>query len=103
MSLVSSPSWGVAFEDLLQRNGLYYEKFSAVPFTGEVDEGFHRGTFKNGKSEGSWERYHFNGQLYIKGNFKNGKREGYWEIYNSDGSVWKELTGTYKNGVKVSD
>ncbi len=53
MSLVSFPSWGVASEDLVIRAGLYYEKFTATPFTGELDEGLQRGSIKNVKREGS--------------------------------------------------
>ena len=64
-------------DDLVVRVGLYCEKFTATPFTGEVDEGLLRGSFKNGKKDGSW--------------------EGYYE----DGSVWKNWTGTFKNNVKV--
>ena len=37
MSLISSPSWGLDVGDLVIRDGLYYKKFSDVPFTGEVD------------------------------------------------------------------
>ena len=53
MSLVSSPSWGVTNYDLVVRAGLFYEKFTATPFSREVDEGRARGSFKNGKHEGS--------------------------------------------------
>tara|TARA_B110000971_G_scaffold141032_1_gene144178 strand:+ start:1594 stop:2010 length:417 start_codon:yes stop_codon:yes gene_type:complete len=126
MSLVSSPSWALSIDDLVIRAGLYYEKFTATPFTGELDEGQHRGSIKNGKKEGSWVIYHDNGQLQSKGNYKNGDRvgfreeywpngqlhakgnhengrqEGYWEWYNEDGTVIKWLAGTYKNGMKVS-
>ena len=124
MSLVSSPSWALSIDDLVIRAGLYYEKFTATPFTGELDEGLQRGSIKNGKKEGSWESYYDNGQLdfkgdykngemdgsfegyfttgqlHIKGNFKNGEKEGYWESYNPDGSVDEKRTGTYKNGAE---
>ena len=72
MSLVSFPSWALSMNDLVFRAGLYYEKFNATPFTGEVDEGLLRGSFKNGKREGSWESYWANGQLHYKGAYKNG-------------------------------
>ena len=127
MSLVSFPSWGLSIDDLVIRAGLYYQKFTATPLTGEIDEGEYRGSLKNGKREGSWEGYWGNGQLLSKGAFKNGKEDGYWEYYwkngqllskgdfrngkeegpwvgfNKDGTVDSEYTGTYKNGVKVSD
>ena len=125
-SLVSFPSWCETKDDLVIRAGLYYKKFTATPFTGEV-EGRWRGSFKNGKKdshweyywdneqlykkgnhengkeEGSWETYFDDGQLWDKGSFKNDKREGYWERYNDDGTTNKDLTGTYKNGIKISD
>ena len=127
MSLMSSPSWALGTYDLVIRAGLFYEKFTATPFTGEVDEGLLRGSFKNGKREGSWEGYWPNGQLMdktnykngkeegysewywnngqlgTKGNYKNGKKEGSFEGYFIDGVLNEKLSGTYKNGVKVSD
>ena len=51
--LVSFPSWGLTMDDLVVREGLYYEKFTNVPFTGEIDEGLERGNFKKGKQEGT--------------------------------------------------
>jgi len=125
MCLVSFPSWGLSMDDLVERRGIYYKKFSDVPFTGETD-GFWRGSFKDGKREGSfefywesgdlrtkgnfkdnqrhgfWISYFENGQLFFKGEYKNGNEEGYWEEYRKDGSVLRRRTGTYKNGVKVS-
>ena len=89
-------------DDLVERKGLYYKQFTDVPFTGEVT-GDKQGSFKNGKKEGTWVRYWNNGQLMYKGNFKNGQFEGYWSDYNYDGTVYKEWTGTYKDGVKISD
>ena len=72
MMVPSSPT----MDDLVERDGLYYEKFTDVPFSGEV----------TGRQQGS---------------FKNGKEEGPLVHYTSDGTVDEELTGTFKNGVKV--
>ena len=38
MFFLSSPSWSEALniDDLIERNGLYFEKFTDVPFTGEI-------------------------------------------------------------------
>jgi hypothetical protein len=112
--------------DLVEREGLYYKKFSQVPFTGNIT-GKSQGSFKNGKKEGAWVDYWNNGQLMYKanykngkregawvsywpkgqliskGNYKNGQREGVWVGYNKDGTVDKEYTGTFKNGKKISD
>ena len=156
ISLLSSPSWSVTLGDLVERDGLYYEKFTDVPYTGKVtvdeqgkprdvegvfkngkaegawveywigqlwrkgnfkngkedgawvyynDNGqlWQKGNYKNGKREGAWIGYHYNGQLSSKGNFKNGKKEGAWVSYEENGTVQKRLTGTFKDGVKISD
>ena len=126
LSLLSSPSWSVSYDDLVQRDGVYYKKFSDVPFSGKVT-GLRNGSIKNGKREGAWVLYFVNGQLMskgnykngemegewityywssqlrYKGNYKNGKREGAWVVYDWDGILNEETTGTYKNGVKISD
>jgi len=75
ISLLSSPSWSVTLGDLVERDGLHYEKFTDIPFTGEVT-GNPQGSYKNGKKDGAWVLYWNNGQLKRKGNYKNGKRDG---------------------------
>ena len=54
-------------EDLVERDGLYYKKFSDVPFTGEVIKGEARGRIRHGKSDGDWLLFYGNGQLFSKG------------------------------------
>ena len=123
--ILSTPSWGVSWDDLVYKDGLYYLKSTKTLFTGQVDESLMKGSIKNGKRTslewyhengqllekgkfndqgmtGYWETYYNNGQLWTSGNYQNNKREGRWFFYHQDGSVhgW---TGTYKNGVKVSD
>ena len=126
ISLLSSPSWSVTTGDLVERDGLYYEKFTDVPFTGKVT-GNPQGSYKNGKKEGAWVfyyqsgqlkykqnykdgkwegayvQYHENGQLLAKGNYKNAKEEGAWVVHKPDGTVWLKFTGIFKDGVKISD
>ena len=149
LSLLSS-SCSVPNDDLVYRDGVYYKKFSEVPFTGKVtglrnglmkngkEDGewvinhengqlYSKGNYKNGKREGSWVWYYDNGQLFSKGNYKNGedkgewvwyhiyghldskgnykngKKEGAWVEYEKDGTLYRERSGTYKNGMKVSD
>jgi len=68
MSLLSSPSWSETMNDLVERNGLYYQKFINVQFTGKVT-----GSFKNDERKGNWVSYWGDGQLRAKGNFKNSK------------------------------
>ncbi len=96
LSLVSFPSWGLTMGDLVKREGLYYQKFTDVPFTGEIEEGLKRGSLKNGKQEGTWVRYYNSGQLNYKVNFKNGKRKGTWVRYYENGQLLSK--GEYKDG-----
>ena len=115
---------GETIDDLVERDGIHYKKFSDAPFTGKITEKA-RVSFKNGKRHGPWFKYHENGQLRVKGNFKNGqahgpfiayhengqlsgkgnakngKQDGPWAAYNEDGTVNHKETGTYKDGVKV--
>ena len=112
------------WDDLVEREGLYYKKFTDVPFKGEVTgkeqgklkdgkkDGPHvgywkngqlsyKGTYKDGKRDGPWIRYHDNGQLWRKVTYKDGKKDGPWVGYNEDGTVYEKWTGTFKNGEKV--
>ena len=94
---LSIPSFGETMDDLVKRNGLYYKKFTDVPFTGEV-EGNKQGSFKDGKKEGSWATYWDNGQLRSKGAYKNGTKDGFCQFYWMYGRIRDE--GSFKNGTK---
>jgi hypothetical protein len=65
--LFTSLCWSkdVTWYDLLERDGLYYEKSNNVPFTGAII-GKEEGKIINGKREGEWLEYWGNGQLYSK-------------------------------------
>ena len=65
-------------DDLVERNGLYFQKFINVPFSGNV----------TGNKQGL---------------INKGKQEGVWVSYNDDGTLEKIFSGTYKNGIKISD
>ena len=94
---ISSPSWSetLTIDDLVERDDLYYKKFTNVPFTGEIS-GIQSGKFKNGKRDGEWFYYHENGQLKTKGNLKDGKQDGLWEQYYGNGQL--KFKGIYKDG-----
>jgi len=107
ISLLSSPSWSEEMDDLVKRDGIYYQKFTMVPwrafinwvtmvpFTGEVT-GAEQGSIKEGKKDGAWVKYWNDGQLWYKGNYKNFKKEGTWVNYHSNGQLLSK--GNYKNG-----
>jgi hypothetical protein len=85
-----------SIDDLVLREGLYYEKFTDKPFTGKLDEAQGRGALKDGKAEVPWVMYWSNGQLRSKGAHKNGKREGPWVTYHDNGQL--ASAGAYKSG-----
>ena len=97
---VPSFAFGLTRDDLVERDGLHYKKFTDVPFTGKVT-GRIQASFKNGKHHGPFVSYHKNGQLQFKGTFKDDKMHGPWVSYTKDGTVEKIITGTWKDGVKV--
>lgn len=114
------------FDELVERDGVYYEKATNTPFTGQID-GIEEGLIRDGKKEGLWityfsdgrvlskahfdngvlngpfESYQSSGDIRATGSYKDGKRSGDWVTYQSSGEVWQMLSGTFVNGVKVSN
>ncbi len=79
----SSDHLEISIDDLIEKNGIWFEKYSRKPFTGCAvdyhDNGqlFARVKLKNGKLHGLHEEYYdYDGQLKSKGNYKEGKQEG---------------------------
>ena len=95
ISLLSSPSWSQTMDDLVQREGIFYQKFTNVPFSGKIT-GQEQGSFKNGERDGAWTAYRENGQLWYEGNYKNGKREGARVGYHDNGQL--RYKANFKNG-----
>jgi len=95
--LFPSLAYALEMKDLVERDGLYYEKFTDVPFTGKT-AGWDQRTFRNGVQHGPRIAYHGPGQLYAKGNYKDGKRDGPWIFYWMNGQL--RMKGTFKDGKK---
>ena len=95
ISLLSPASWSETMDDLVERGGFYYQKFTDVPFTGKVT-GNQQCSIKNGQREGAWVGYHDSGTLKRKGNYKNGYQEGVWVHYYENTQL--EYKGNYKDG-----
>ena len=97
--LFTSVGWSkdISIDDLIISNqdGLYYEKFTDVPFTGN-SIGQQQGKIIKGKREGEWLTYYQNGQLNEKVNYKDGKANGEWLAYYEYGELF--LKGHYKDG-----
>ena len=85
----------VSPNDLVVRNGLFYKKFTDIPFIGEVS-GQQKGTIIDGKRDGFWESYYANGQLNWKGNYINDQLDGPWEYYHENGQL--SFKGNYIEG-----
>ena len=86
---------GVKYEDLVERDGLHYPKFTDVPFTGKTT-GQTQATFRNGMLHGPWVNYWGNGQLFSKRTYKDGKMDGPWVSYWDNGQL--HYKGTFKDG-----
>ena len=110
----------INFYDLVKKEGLYYEKSTNIPFTGNVfgtsvgriikgkkvgEWLFYRDEdgelkakyyYKEGRVEGEYSLYWFNGQLMSKGSFKDTKREGQFLSYQENGKLFSKQN--YKDG-----
>ena len=96
--LFPSLVYGVTMNDLVITNGLYFKKFTDVPFTGKVT-GKKQGSFRSGKKDGVWVEYDRNGRVDKKVTYKNGKEDTYVKYrYRISGQLSEK--GTYKDGKK---
>ena len=86
----------VKLEDLVITDGLYFKKFTQVPFTGKVT-GREQGRLKDGKRVGVWIEYVGNGRVSKEVTYENGKKVIWVQYkYHSTGQV--RTKETYKDG-----
>ena len=69
--LFCSFSIATSFDDLVERDGVYYQKSSQVPYTGQID-GIEKGLIRDGKKEGLWITFFSDGRALSKAHFTNG-------------------------------
>jgi antitoxin component YwqK of YwqJK toxin-antitoxin module len=81
-------------DDLVERDGLYYKKFTNVPFTGSI-EGEDSGNILNGKKDGDWFSYWQDGQLSVAMTYRDGTGYGDYKGYHSNGTL--KVTGQLDN------
>ena len=92
-------------DDLIQRNGVWYEKFSNKPFTGEARNwgkfsgNYYVSLYKNGNRDGRWLVYYDNGKLRFMNDYKDGIRDGLSESYDTNGLTI--LRKCYQNDEEV--
>ena len=94
MLLYPSLAFGEDKNDLVSREGIYYENFSDLPFTGRV-VGQWEGSFKEGRKNGPWVTYYENKKVLARGAYNNGKREGLWVTFYKNGQLY--FKASYKN------
>tara|TARA_B110000259_G_C13894863_1_gene354431 strand:+ start:16 stop:711 length:696 start_codon:yes stop_codon:yes gene_type:complete len=104
----ASIGWSETWDELEEREGIYYKKSLDVPFdgeatgkvfekfTGKYDGSFEKGSFKKGKKQGLWVYRYDYMEFEHKGNYKNGLKEGSWVSYYYNGKLY--FKGNYKNG-----
>lgn len=78
-------------DDLVERDGIFFEKFSSEPFTGLV-QGKTSGVVEDGRWEGTVYEFHENGNLWIEGNYRDGVKEGTETIFSTNGVRVQEKT-----------
>mgnify|MGYP003146570974 CR=1 FL=1 len=106
-SLPTTIVWSETKDQIVSREGIYYKKFSDIPFTGTVYN-----YYENGQLEGKWElvdgkehgvakQFHPNGKLYYSAINQDGCPVNSKNI-NPDGSfievIWENCIGVlFKN------
>lgn len=123
---IISISKSETIDDLVQREALFYLKFSDTPFSGElvgiqqgmISEGKKqgpwlefwitgqlksKGDYNDGKKTGPWLLFYTNGQLMGKGDYLENKENGKWLYYFRDGVINQKASGTYTDGKMLSD
>ena len=109
-SILFAPSYSYAVDmnDLVLREGKYFQQFQTIPYSGEV---LHRGTgwgasgqMKDGVRVGDWISFYTNGQLDWNGSYLNGCRDGKWNWYYYSGKVKarREYRSCKLNGMSVA-
>ena len=93
---------GVNYDELEQRESIWYLIGSDTPYTGKAYRLHENGqkwienNLKDGKGEGLWVRWHENGQKEQEGNIKDGKQNGLQTHWHENGQKFYE--GNYKEG-----
>ena len=83
-------------DDLVQREGLFYLKFTDIPFNGEL-EGIQQGLISEGRKQGQWLEFWVTGQLKSKGMYNDGKKTGTWLFFYTNGQLLEVISQGYAN------
>ena len=97
---IVSISKSETIDDLVEREALFYLKFTDTPFTGEL-EGMQQGRIFEGKKQGSWLEFWITGQLKSKGEYIDGKKTGPWLLFYTNGQLMSK--GNYLEDMEDGD
>ena len=97
--VVTNPVFATSMEDIVERDGVIYKKFSQDVFNGKLDEGKMQGNILKGVMVGDWVMFNEDGQLRAKGKMKNSAMHGPWKFFNDDGNL--DEFGDYNDGKRV--
>ena len=89
------------FDYIVYRDGIFYGKFSEIPFTGKVLGRGRYGSLVNGTLDGEWQYYSHLGLPREVANFNNGVLEGEWKRFYSNRRLWEE--GSYESEKKTGN
>ena len=77
----------IQIDEIVERDDIFYRKFSNIPFSGHI-ESYHAngqlkiiGDLSDGKRVGNWIEYYLSGIKKSEGQFANGKKDGPWVYY----------------------
>ncbi|MBE0647470.1 MAG: hypothetical protein IH596_06785 [Bacteroidales bacterium] len=92
----------INFDQLQDRNGLFYLVNDKEPFTGEIvsyvaGKVEFEGEVKNGLKEGLWIYYYANGQKEMEGVYRDGLKEGTWSYWADNGEQNDQEVYKYGN------
>ena len=103
--LMACSSERMNFNQLQDRNGMFYMVNSDKPFSGDVVSYANgkvefEGKIQKGLREATWIYYHPNGQKKMEGNYKEGVKDGTWTYWKDNGQ--QEGIEMYKFGKLLS-
>ena len=94
----------IGFEQLVPRDGIFYEVGSEDPFTGTVVT-YHAngqkkvaGEYFEGKREGRWGEWYEKGNVKSEGEWRNNEKVGKWTYWHENGQI--QEAGEYRDGEK---
>ena len=94
----------IILNQLVERESTFYKPGEDKPYTGVItdensDAGYlFLGKTKNGKKDGTWKGWYFNGNKFFERNYKNGEKEGSWSWWYDNNNL--KYSGYYSSGIK---